>query len=67
MNVVCIIREKGGFIYGLTIGKWYEAEVDSHSRFVEICNDLDVCTAYLAYKFKTVHVVREEALNKLGI
>ena len=65
MKVMCISDES--IQGGLTIGKWYEAEVDSHSRFVEICNDLDVCTAYLAYKFKTVHVVREEALNKLGI
>ena len=57
-----------GFAYHLTIGKWYDILVDEEEGdHFKICNDVNEFSWYSKSLFKTDAVVREEALNKLGI
>ena len=66
MNVVCIIREKGGFIYGLTIGKWYEV-IENTNGYYLIYDNNNVSWSYSKTWFKTKAEIRDEKLNELGL
>jgi len=61
-KVVCIAKDDANF---LTIGKVYDAKLDTDESFFLVLNDKEIWSSYLAYKFIILAEWRNQQIDKI--